>query len=113
MDISKWNNEDIEAIIERKKQQIKEWQKSILENEESLKQLKEEQIYRKYGIREGNIIQVDNKIGVIRKMLSWRIRIQLIKKNGEVGGRTAYANYDEVEKLYDSYEDYQNALSKL
>lgn len=113
MDISKWNDEDIEAIIERKNQQIKEWQKDILENEESLKQLKEEQIYRKYGVRTGNVIQVGNKIGVVFETLSWRMTIKLIKKNGEIGKSTTYADYGESEKLYDSYEDYQNAISKL
>jgi len=113
MDISKWNDEDIEAIIERKRQQIKEWEKNILENEEKLNQLREEKIYRKHGVRTGNVIQVGNKIGVIFEVLSWRMAIKFIKKNGEIGKNITYANYNEVEKLYGNYEGYQKALNKL
>ena len=96
---------DIENKIEINNKKIRELRE---ENEE----LEMKLLIIKTGLKIGNVIEEGGRCGIIKERGNYGCWVILkIKKDGTVG-KSTYAGWN-FQKLYDSYEEYQEALKKL
>jgi hypothetical protein len=114
-DFSNLTDEEITQSIEEQNNDIQRYTKRTLDANEYIQELKEEQIYRKYGIRKGNVIQdtETTQIGIVSKIYDWRLTMTLIKKDGSIGKANRNLKFEDAKKLYDSYDEFTNTVDQL
>lgn len=106
MDLSEFTIEQIGWRLNQNKKKIQELEKAN-------KELEEEKIYRKYGIKSGNVVKDDRGAGVVYELQEKYCKASVIKKDGEVGTKVLHMWYKECEKLYDSYEEFKSTVDEL
>ena len=108
---SNLTDEEITQSIGKMNDDIQRYNQRILDANEYIQELKEEQIYRKYGIRKGNVIQdtETNEMGIVSRIHDWRLTMQLIKKDGSIGKANRNLKFEDAKKLYDSYDEFKKA----
>ncbi len=106
MDLSEFTIEQIDWFYCKNKKKIQELEKVN-------KELEEEKIYRKCGIKVGNVVKDDRGTGVVYELKEKYCKASVIKKDGEVGTKVLHMWYGNCEKLYDSYEEFRNTVDEL
>ena len=113
--ISNLTDEKLAQAIQYKNDALNKCMKQMVDIKEYIQELKEEQIYRKYGIRKGYVIKdtKTNEMGIVIRVYDWRLTMKLIKKNGNIGKINRNVRFEDIKKLYDSYEEFTSMVDQL
>lgn len=106
MDLSEFTIEQIDWCLNENKKKIQELEKAN-------KELEEEKIYRKCGIKSGNVVKDDRGTGVVCDLQEKYCKALTIRKDGSIGTKILHMYYGECEKLYDSYEEFKSTVNEL